>query len=155
MEVIDQSEVITDLTQPKRLKKQLKKLKAARYIAERQKAWAYLFITQSGNGSEFCEWLKERDFKDPHAQLISDMEAMREQSKNVDTLEEQLKLSQLTGKMYEEQKNSFYKMINTLNGQIDNLQSMLGTMIEKTTEQNNVIADLKQKLSQYEAKPTI
>lgn len=131
-----------------RLKKQLRQARAEATIAKRGEQWANLFITQQGQWQEFSKWAMDNAEAEP-TDVFAKMYA--EASNNAKNLLERLKLSQAMGKMYEEQKDSFCKMICNLNSQMDKLQTMLITLIERNAEKRDEIAGLKQKLSQYEA----
>lgn len=125
-----------------RLKKQLKQARAEATTADRQKMWAHLFITLKGEWQEFSRWAQEqpKGEADPTDTLCNLYAQARQEAENT---RQRLTIAQTMGKMYEEQKEGYYKMIGTQGAQVDKLMSIVENLTERVMKQREEIQALK------------
>lgn len=129
-----------------RLKKQLKQARAEADIAKRQKDWAHTFIASTDQWQEFSRWAQQQANEDADLSesiITYFVNALNAAQAEADRATHRLTIAQKMSKMYEEQKEGYYRMMGTQGAQIDKLMSIVGNLTERLIEQREEIQALK------------
>lgn len=138
-----------------RLKKQLTQARAEADTAKRQRDWAHLYITTIDLWQEFSQWAKEQannDADPSESAFTYFVNALNTAQAEADRATQRLTIAQRMGKMYEEQKEGYYRMMGTQGAQIDKLMSIVENLTEQVMKQREEIQALK-KQRQYNDSP--
>ncbi len=138
-----------------RLKKQLTQARADADTAKRQRDWAHLFLASTDQWQEFSRWAQEQATNDAdpsESAFTYFVNALNKAQAEADRATHRLTIAQKLSKMYEEQKEGYYRMMGTQGEQIDGLMSIVENLTERLIEQREEIQELK-KQRQYNDNP--
>lgn len=138
-----------------RLKKQLTQARAEAETAKRQRDWARLFLASTDQWQEFSRWAQEQAANDAdpsESAFTYFVDALKKAQAEVDRATHRLTIAQKLGKMYEEQKEGYYRMMGTQGEQIDKLMNIVENLTERVMQQREEIQELK-KQRQYNDNP--
>lgn len=138
-----------------RLKKQLTQARAEAETAKRQRDWAHLFLASTNQWQEFSRWAQEQannDADPSESAFTYFVNALNNAQAEADRAIHRLTIAQKMGKMYEEQKEGYYRMVGTQGAQIDKLMSIIENLSEQVMKQREEIQALK-KQRQYDDNP--
>lgn len=129
-----------------RLKKQLTQARAEAETAKRQRDWAHLFLASTDQWQEFSRWAQEQannDADPSESAFTYFVNALTTAQAEADRATQRLTVAQRMGKMYEEQKEGYYRMMGTQGAQIDKLMSIVENLTERVMKQREEIQALK------------
>lgn len=138
-----------------RLKKRLKQTRSDADTAKRQRDWAHLFIASTDQWQAFSRWAQEQATEDAdpsESAFTYFVNALNNAQAEADRATHRLTIAQKMGKMYEEQKEGYYRMMGTQGKQIDKLMSIVENLTERVMNQREEIKELK-KQRQYNDNP--
>lgn len=138
-----------------RLKKRLKQTRSDADTAKRQRDWAHLFLASTDQWQEFSRWAQEQannDADPSESAFTYFVNALNNAQAEADRAIHRLTIAQKMGKMYEEQKEGYYRMVGTQGAQIDKLMSIIENLSEQVMKQREEIQALK-KQRQYNDNP--
>lgn len=129
-----------------RLKKQLTRARAEADTAKRQRDWAHLFLASTDQWQEFSRWAQEQanNDADPSESVFTYfVNALNNAQAEADRATHRLTIAQKMGKMYEEQKEGYYRMMGAQGEQIDKLVGIIENLTERLNKQREEIQALK------------